>query len=81
MYWYDNNWHYLRRWDHLKTAASFSPLPANVRESLAQLASRPFPASDAIMSRAISTPIALGWSEEQLAERGAKLAAAVTSTK
>jgi 8-amino-3,8-dideoxy-alpha-D-manno-octulosonate transaminase len=79
MYWYDNNWHYLRRWDHLKTASSFSPLPANVREALGRLASRPFPASDAIMSRAISTPIALGWSPEQLAERAAKLAAAVRS--
>ena len=28
MYWYDNNWHYVRRWDHLKTPSSFSPLPA-----------------------------------------------------
>ena len=79
MYWYDNNWHYLRRWDHLKSAASFSPLPAHVREALAALASRPFPASDAVMARAISTPIALGWSEEQLAERAVKLAGAVRS--
>jgi 8-amino-3,8-dideoxy-alpha-D-manno-octulosonate transaminase len=79
MYWYDNNWHYLRRWDHLKTASSFSPLPANVREALGRLASRPFPASDAVMSRAISTPIALSWTAEQLAERAAKLAAAVRS--
>jgi len=31
------------------------------------------------MSRAISTPIALGWTAEQLAERAAKLAAAVQS--
>ncbi len=79
MYWYDNNWHYLRRWDHLKTAASLHPLPAPVRDALVALASRPFPASDAVMSRAISTPIALGWSEPQLAERAAKLAAAVRS--
>ena len=79
MYWYDNNWHYLRRWDHLKTASSFSPLPVSVREALGRLASRPFPASDAVMSRAISTPIALSWTAEQLAERAAKLAAAVRS--
>jgi 8-amino-3,8-dideoxy-alpha-D-manno-octulosonate transaminase len=61
MYWYDNNWHYVRRWDHL------------------ELASRLFPVSDAVMCRAISTPIGLGWSGEQLAERAAKLAAAVFS--
>jgi len=79
MYWYDNNWHYVRRWDHLKSAASPNPLPVNVRTALAALAARPFPASDAVMCRAISTPIGLGWSDEQLAERAAKLAAAVGS--
>jgi 8-amino-3,8-dideoxy-alpha-D-manno-octulosonate transaminase len=79
MYWYDNNWHYVRRWDHLKSAASPGPLPANVRTALAALASRPFPASDAVMARAISTPIALSWTEAQIAERAAKLAAAVAS--
>ncbi|HET8723188.1 MAG TPA: DegT/DnrJ/EryC1/StrS family aminotransferase [Anaeromyxobacteraceae bacterium] len=79
MYWYDNNWHYIRRWDHLKQAAAFHPLPAPVREALRALASRPFPASDAVMARAISTPISLAWTPEQLAERGAKLAAAVRS--
>jgi 8-amino-3,8-dideoxy-alpha-D-manno-octulosonate transaminase len=79
MYWYDNNWHYVRRWDHLKTAASPNPLPANVRAALATLASRPFPASDAVMGRAISTPIALSWSDAQLAERAARLASAVAS--
>jgi 8-amino-3,8-dideoxy-alpha-D-manno-octulosonate transaminase len=51
----------------------------NVRAALAAMASRPFPASDAVMARAISTPIALGWSDAQLAERAAKLATAVGS--
>jgi len=69
----------VRRWDHLKSAASPNPLPASVRAVLAGLASRSFPASDAVMSRAISTPIALGWSEQQLHERASKLAAAVAS--
>lgn len=79
MYWYDNNWHYVRRWDHLKEAAAFHPLPAPVRDALRALAGRPFPASDAVMGRAISTPISLAWTPEQLAERAAKLAAAVRS--
>ncbi len=79
MYWYDNNWHYVRRWDHLKSASSPSPLPVNVRAALAATAARPFPASDAVMCRAISTPIGLAWNDGQLAERAAKLAAAVGS--
>ena len=24
-YWYDNNWHYIRKWDHLKYSSSLSP--------------------------------------------------------
>ena len=79
MYWYDNNWHYVRRWDHLKSASSPSPLPVNIRAALAATAARPFPASDAVMCRAISTPIGLAWNDGQLAERAAKLAAAVGS--
>jgi 8-amino-3,8-dideoxy-alpha-D-manno-octulosonate transaminase len=79
MYWYDNNWHYVRRWEHLKTAAAFHPLPAAVRDALRTLASRPFPASDAVMGRAISTPISLAWTPEQLTERAEKLALAVRS--
>jgi hypothetical protein len=41
------------------------------------LRERSFPASDAVMARVISTPVGLAWSEAQLAERAAKLAAAV----
>jgi 8-amino-3,8-dideoxy-alpha-D-manno-octulosonate transaminase len=78
-YWYDNNWHYVRRWDHLKSAASPNPLPVHLRSALSAAASRPFPASDAVMSRAVSTPVALAWTDAQLAERAEKLAAAVAS--
>ena len=77
MYWFDNNWHYLRRWDHLKDAASPYPLPGETARVLRGLRERPFPASDAVMSRVIYTPVGLAWSEAQLAERAAKLAAAV----
>jgi 8-amino-3,8-dideoxy-alpha-D-manno-octulosonate transaminase len=77
MYWYDNNWHYLRRWDHLKDAASLSRLPEGTERVLRGLRERSFPASDAVMARVISTPVGLAWTGAQLAERAAKLAAAV----
>ncbi|MBP1653085.1 MAG: DegT/DnrJ/EryC1/StrS aminotransferase, partial [Bacteroidetes bacterium] len=38
-----------------------------------------FPASDAIMSRCICTPINLGWSDAEVAERAEKLVNAVKS--
>jgi 8-amino-3,8-dideoxy-alpha-D-manno-octulosonate transaminase len=79
MYWYDNNWHYVRRWEHLRSAATLTRWPEEVRRAMAVLARREFPASDAVMGRAISTPVSLAWTEPQLRERAAKLAAAVRS--
>lgn len=79
MYWYDNNWHYVRRWDHLKRGAVLARLPEPLRAAVTATAARAFPASDAVMGRAISTPIGLAWSEAETRERAAKLAAAVRS--
>ena len=79
MYWFDNNWHYIRRWDHLRQGAFLARLPAELARGLKAAADRSFPASDAIMGRAISTPISLAWSEAETRDRAAKLAAAVRS--
>ncbi|HXD78444.1 MAG TPA: DegT/DnrJ/EryC1/StrS family aminotransferase [Puia sp.] len=76
-YWYDNNWHYIRRWDHIKTAASLYPLTEPQEKALHGLAGRTFAASDAIMSRCISTAVGLLWTEEQTKEKGEKIAAVI----
>ncbi len=76
-YWYANNWHYISKWDHLKTAASLNRLSAQQEQVLLQLQAAQFTASDAIMSRCISTAISLLWTDEQIKEKGEKLAAAV----
>jgi 8-amino-3,8-dideoxy-alpha-D-manno-octulosonate transaminase len=76
-YWYDNNWHYIRKWDHLKTAASLNPLNDPQQKALSALATAKFPASDRIMSRCISTSIGLLWTEEQTREKGEKIVAAI----
>lgn len=73
-YWYNNNWHYIRKWDHLKNAASLNKLNPLQHEALTKLQSTDFSASDAIMSRCISTAISLVWSEEQVKEKGEKIA-------
>jgi 8-amino-3,8-dideoxy-alpha-D-manno-octulosonate transaminase len=77
MHWYDNNWHYVRRWEHLRSGATLTRWPEETRRALAGLAGRSFPASDAVMSRAVSTPVSLAWSEAETAARAGKLAAAV----
>ena len=77
-YWYDNNWHYIRKWDHLKQSLTLNSLDPQLRKSVMHHANKQFPESDAIMSRCISTLINLSWTEQQLQEKGEALVAAIT---
>lgn len=76
-YWFVNNWHYISKWDHLKNAITLNPVSEKQKASLLALQEKQFPASDAIMSRCISTAISLAWTEEQIKEKGEKMAAAI----
>ena len=68
-YWYDNNWHYHRRWEHLKSLKSLGNLPGEVREAAGRLNHRDFPASDQWMGRTLSLLIKLSWSPQELERR------------
>jgi len=70
-YWYANNWHYIKKWAHLKNVQSLSALNEPQQKALAALSTKSFEKSDAIMSRAISTAISLTWTEAQVHEKGA----------
>lgn len=72
-YWFDNNWHYIRKWDHLKNAITLNSLSPELKERVIQQANKDFTASDAVMSRCISTSISLLWTEEQIKEKGEKM--------
>jgi 8-amino-3,8-dideoxy-alpha-D-manno-octulosonate transaminase len=72
-YWYNNNWHYISKWDHLKNAEFLNGQSKVVTDVLKSYSSATFPASDAIMSRCISTAISLSWTEEQVREKGEKM--------
>ncbi len=76
-YWYVNNWHYLTKWDHLKTAATLHAISPEQKNALLSLQNKNYPASDAIMSRCICTSISLLWTEEQVRDKGEKMAAAI----
>ena len=76
-YWFDNNWHYFRKWDHLRQAATLNNLNELQRQGLQNLSPDSFPVSDAIMSRCVSTAIGLLWTEEQTQEKGSTIVAAV----
>jgi 8-amino-3,8-dideoxy-alpha-D-manno-octulosonate transaminase len=72
-YWFDNNWHYIRKWDHLKNSVTLNALHPDLKARVIQQANKDFAASDAVMSRCISTAISLVWSEEQIREKGEKM--------
>jgi 8-amino-3,8-dideoxy-alpha-D-manno-octulosonate transaminase len=76
-YWFDNNWHYIRKWDHLKNATTLHALSPEQRDAVVHHANKDFAASDAVMSRCICTSISLLWTEEQIKEKGDKLVAAI----
>jgi 8-amino-3,8-dideoxy-alpha-D-manno-octulosonate transaminase len=72
-YWYDNNWHYIRKWDHLKQGLTLNTLSNDQKTAVTEQANKNFSESDAIMSRCISTSISLIWTEEQIKEKGQKI--------
>jgi 8-amino-3,8-dideoxy-alpha-D-manno-octulosonate transaminase len=75
-YWFDNNWHYIRKWDHLKRSLTLNGLHPQHREAVIAQANKNFAASDSVMSRCISTLINLSWTEQQLKEKGNALVSA-----
>ena len=74
-YWYNNNWHYIRRWDHLKNAVSLNRLSEAQEQVLFKLKEQNFSASDAVLQRCISTLISLTWTPEQVKDKGEKIVA------
>jgi 8-amino-3,8-dideoxy-alpha-D-manno-octulosonate transaminase len=72
-YWFDNNWHYVRKWDHLKNAVTLNGLHPDLKAAVIHHATKDFAASDAIMSRCVSTAIGLTWSDEQLKIKGGQM--------
>ncbi len=77
-YWFDNNWHYYRKWEHLLEAKSLSKFSDEIRTGL-QKNNRTFEASDAWMSRTVSCLIKLNWSESEVNERASKMTEAIKS--
>jgi len=76
-YWFDNNWHYIRKWDHLKNSVTLNALHPELKARVMEQANKDFSASDAVMSRCISTAISLAWTEEQIKEKGEKMASVI----
>ena len=68
-YWYDNNWHYLRKWDHFKQLKSLSNLSVHQLKAFPDYSKVRLSQSDHIMRRTLSLQIKLSWTPEMLQQR------------
>ncbi len=68
-YWFDNNWHYLRRWHHLKNMRAAAKLPAQLCGVLPEYGRIALPRSDTLIGRTISLQIKLSWTPHDLTQR------------
>ena len=68
-YWYDNKWHYMRKWDHFKALKSAAKLPIQLLENLPDYEKIELPQSDEILSRAVCMLIPLSLTPGAIQQR------------
>ncbi|GAB1858308.1 DegT/DnrJ/EryC1/StrS family aminotransferase [Flavobacteriaceae bacterium MHTCC 0001] len=77
---YDNNWHYIRKWEHLKELKSLFPISKEVKEGLEYLKTANFEISDHYIGRNISCLIKLSWTEAEVQQRAEIMVKIIKST-
>ncbi|BBO89346.1 DegT/DnrJ/EryC1/StrS family aminotransferase [Desulfosarcina ovata] len=68
-HWFDNNWHYIRKWEHFHTLKAAARLAVQALPNCPDFSDVRLPQSDGLIGRAISMQIKLGWNADQLAQR------------
>ena len=79
-HYYDNNWHYIRKWEHLKDKKSLYPLSQELKNGLDDLKDKDFSKSDHFIGRNISCLIKLSWTEEEAQQRAELMANCIKKT-
>ena len=77
-YWFDNHWHYVKKWDHFKNVKSDPTLYKEQRELLPDYSNQDFSASDEVIGKVISIPFSLKWTDENIKEMANNLLKIVT---
>ncbi len=65
-YWYDNNYHYFKNWNHIKQLKTAAKLAISFFKPPQDYSTLKVPVSDKIMSRLISIQIRITWTAEEL---------------
>ncbi len=72
-YWFDNNWHYFRAWDHLKSLSFAARHTMELIEGSPDYSKVELEQSDKIIGRAISMQIMLSWTDKDIDDRIEKI--------
>ncbi|WP_298895233.1 DegT/DnrJ/EryC1/StrS family aminotransferase [uncultured Psychroserpens sp.] len=79
-HYYDNNWHYVRKWEHLKTQKSLFPLSSEIKKGLENLQYQTFEQSDHFIGRNISCLIKMSWTDDEVNQRASKMVDAIKAS-
>ena len=73
-YWFDNNWHYYRKWEHFLEADTLFPVSQATIQTIKTRNQSTYPASDAWMGRNLSFLVKLSWTEDEILRRASTMA-------
>lgn len=65
-YWYDNNYHYIKNWEHLRNLKAPAKMMIHLLGSPQDYNNLDLPITDNLMSRLISLVVKVAWTDEQL---------------
>ncbi|RPJ82696.1 MAG: DegT/DnrJ/EryC1/StrS family aminotransferase [Deltaproteobacteria bacterium] len=68
-YWYGNNWHYVKQWEHLHKMNCAARMPVEHMANCPDFSRINLPKSDRILGKTISMQIKLSWTDEMMEKR------------
>lgn len=77
-YWYDNHFHYIRNWEHIRQMKAPAKLYVHTITPPQDYATLQLPKSDAIISRLLSMVVRVSWTNEELHALQQKIEAALS---
>ena len=69
-YWYANNWHFIKQWQHIYQAQSLFGLNPPQLSALKNINPESYIQTNAILSKTLCTAISLKWSENDIEKKG-----------
>ena len=76
-YWYDNNYHYIRNWEHLRNMNSPMKMVVHLLGAPQDYNNLYLPKTENLMQRLISLVVKVAWTDEQLQTLSSKITQAL----